>query len=388
MPGDTDRRSHPSDAGSYRDRDEHERSGRTRRHGSPTTGREAKEDNRRPQRRTQSRSRSRSQSPSRHRSHRHHKGTHRHRHRRRQLPHSARPLSKSDFDAFRPFFARYLDLHKNKYIEDMDEREVRGRWKSFVAKWNEGQLAAGWYDPEYFEEVLQMSWQEPQAKAPVASRPPVETGGPSRNAKSPTDSERYEESGRGEGQEDEDDDEDDGYGPRLPGQAPRESTQSSMRAGTSRHGPGIPSLQDLEVQRELAEEERLDGVAQIRWERKKDRDEQKARLEELLPRAEAGTRERQLEKRREVNEKMKAFREPSPGAAEVNENELMGGGDGVEEYKRAKVAAERKKTERELRREEIQRAKEAEREERLQKYRQREEGTIAVLKEIARQRYG
>lgn len=273
-------------------------------------------------------------------------------------------------------------MHKNKLIEDMDEREVRGRWKSFVAKWNEGQLAAGWYDPEYFDEVLQMSWQEPQAMAPKAIRPSAEADGPARSANSPTELVRYGETARGqdEVEEDDDDDDDDGYGPRLPGQAPR--------VGTARHGPGIPSLQDLEVQRELAEENRLDEVAQLRWERKIDRNEQKARLEELVPRAEAGTRERQLEKKREVNEKMKAFREPSPGTAEVNENELMGGGDGVEEYKRAKVAAERKKTERELRREEIQRAKEAEREERLRQYRQREEGTIAVLKEIARQRFG
>lgn len=280
-----------------------------------------------------------------------------------------------------------MDLHKNKLIDDMDEREVRGRWKSFMAKWNEGQLAAGWYDPEYFQEVIQMSWQKPSAMAPVASRPAAGTDGPSRNANSPIDSERYEKVERGQGEEDDDED-DDGFGPRLPGQAPRGSAQSSMRAGTARHGPGIPSLQDLEVQKELAQEERLDEVAQLRWERKNDRNEQKARLEELVPRAEAGTRERKLEKKREVNEKMKAFREPSPGAAEVNENELMGGGDGVEEYKRAKVVAERKKTERELRREEIQRAKEAEREERLQHYRKREESTIAVLKEIARQRYG
>jgi len=42
----------------------------------------------------------------------------------------------------------------------------------------------------------------------------------------------------------------------------------------------------------------------IRYARKLDRKEQKAALDELVPRAEAGTRERQLEKKKEVNEKM------------------------------------------------------------------------------------
>jgi hypothetical protein len=32
-------------------------------------------------------------------------------------------------------FALYLDIQKQKYIDDLDEDEVRGRWKSFVGKW-------------------------------------------------------------------------------------------------------------------------------------------------------------------------------------------------------------------------------------------------------------
>jgi hypothetical protein len=32
-------------------------------------------------------------------------------------------------------FGMYLDIQKGKYIEDMDEEEVKGRWKSFVQKW-------------------------------------------------------------------------------------------------------------------------------------------------------------------------------------------------------------------------------------------------------------
>ena len=126
----------------------------------------------------------------------------------------------------------------------------------------------------------------------------------------------------------------------------------------------------------------------IRFARKVDRKAQKEALNELVPRAEAGTRERQLEKKKEVNEKMKSFREKSPGAVEVPDTELMGGGDGIEGYKKQKQEFERKKNERELRKEEILRARMAEREERLQEYRQKEEGTMAMLKQLAKQRFG
>lgn len=141
----------------------------------------------------------------------------------------------------------------------------------------------------------------------------------------------------------------------------------------------------------IAELENEDGLARrddIRFARKTDRKEKKAALDELVPRAEAGTRERQLEKKKEVNEKMKLFREKSPGAAEVPDTELMGGGDGIETFKKTKQEFERKKNERELRKEEILRARMAEREERLQEYRTKEEGTMEMLKALAKQRFG
>jgi hypothetical protein len=137
--------------------------------------------------------------------------------------------------------------------------------------------------------------------------------------------------------------------------------------------------------------EEEDGQARrddIRYERKMDRKQQKEALNELVPRAEAGTRERQLEKKKEVNEKMKSFREKSPGALEVPESELMGGGDGIEGYKKQKQEFERKKNERELRKEEFLRARAAEREERLAEYKQKEDSTMAMLRALAKQNFG
>jgi len=32
-------------------------------------------------------------------------------------------------------FASYLDIQKQIILEELDEREVRGRWKRFCGKW-------------------------------------------------------------------------------------------------------------------------------------------------------------------------------------------------------------------------------------------------------------
>ncbi|KAF7544553.1 hypothetical protein G7046_g9761 [Stylonectria norvegica] len=71
-----------------------------------------------------------------------------------ELPCGARPLSKADLRAFEPLLAEYLSLQKQRDVDAMDDRELRGRWKSFVGKWNRGELAEGWYDPETFARIV------------------------------------------------------------------------------------------------------------------------------------------------------------------------------------------------------------------------------------------
>jgi hypothetical protein len=138
----------------------------------------------------------------------------------------------------------------------------------------------------------------------------------------------------------------------------------------------------------MEEEDALARIENMRSKRKAERKLQKEALDELVPRAEAGTFERRLEKKATVNDTMKSFRERSPGAAEVPETELMGGGDGISDFKKQKQEFERKKNERELKKEEFLRARAAEREERLEDYRVKEESTMAMLKELAKQRFG
>jgi hypothetical protein len=117
-----------------------------------------------------------------------------------------------------------------------------------------------------------------------------------------------------------------------------------------------------------------------------DRKLQKERFEEANPRAEPGSRERQLEKKRETAAANRVFRdEKSPGAEEVGESDLIGGEDGIKAHLKD---TQRKKSERELRKEEIYRAREAEREKRLAIHRVKEDKTMEMLKSLARQRYG
>lgn len=263
-------------------------------------------------------------------------------------------------------FALYLDIQKGKELEDMEEREIGGRWKSFIGKWNRGELAEGWYDPKTL------------AKAIDSSSSMHESTG--REPPKPEQREYTAERDQRDGKEGEDSESDDEIGPALPGQEGR---------SRGRAGPKIPNMQDLELKREMEAEDRDVYRDDIRHARHLDRKAQKSALEELVPRAEPGTHERKLEKKADLNAKLKSFREKSPGAAlEVPDDELMGGGDGIGEFKKAKEQFERKKNEREIRREEVLRARVAEREERLSEYRGKEEKTMEMLKGLARARFG
>ena len=185
------------------------------------------------------------------------------------------------------------------------------------------------------------------------------------------------------------DNDSDDFGPPLPTDLIHASGTDGKRAG-----PAIPRMDDLQLQRELLDEslskERRQELEELRAARKADRKLQSARLDELVPRAEAGTRERQLEKKREAAASNKAFassKEPG-GDVDLPDAEVMGGGDSLEELKRMKQANERKKTEREIRREEVLRAKQVEREERVRGMKEKEAKTMAMLQEIAKARFG
>jgi hypothetical protein len=44
-------------------------------------------------------------------------------------------LMKHDLSRYWPMFALYLDIQKQLDIEELEEGEIKGRWKSYVNKW-------------------------------------------------------------------------------------------------------------------------------------------------------------------------------------------------------------------------------------------------------------
>lgn len=186
-------------------------------------------------------------------------------------------------------------------------------------------------------------------------------------------------------------DEDDGFGPAIPSQITAAHSGSWSRGIGA--GPSIPTTGELREKRvfeaEEAQEARAASISALRAERRADRTLQRERLEEIAPRAEGGTKERQLEKKRETAAANRSFAEARERSPEVGDNDLMGGeGDDLVNLKRRKKEEERKKNERELRKEEALRARAAEREVKLKGLREKEEKTMAYLKELARARFG
>ncbi|KAF2097478.1 hypothetical protein NA57DRAFT_58062 [Rhizodiscina lignyota] len=323
------------------------------------------------------RSRHRSRSPGhyRSRSHDRHGRSHRRKHSPRpaepvKLPLYAKPLSKHDFQDFKPLFALYLDVQKQLDIQDLPEREVKGRWKSFMGKWNRGELAEGWYDPITKRKAISSlsTAAEPSASPPPAKR--------QKRASPVAPSPRANEVSTAQDQHD---DSSDDFGP-----APLPKDAHGYKSG-----PSIPTQQDLALRDEASAEDAALRRADLRFDRKLDRKAQKERLDELVPRSEGNTHERRVEKRADARAVQSSYREAKDGGADdVGEGDLLGGEEGIEGYRATKKEAERKKNEREIRKEELWRARAAEREERLKEHRAKEDKTMEWLKGLARQRFG
>ncbi len=173
---------------------------------------------------------------------RHHRHHHRHRHRHhearqdagteKELPFAARQLSRRDLAAFRSLLAHYLDLQKTLDICALDEAEVRGRWKSFVGKWNRAELAEGWYDPEVFQRAVRDY--------------PDTASLPSDHCQQQTDPSPSATLGELGPTAPDSDPESDSYGPPPPPPAGHHSLLPRTQTTTSRApGPTIPTEADL-----------------------------------------------------------------------------------------------------------------------------------------------
>lgn len=185
----------------------------------------------------------------------------------------------------------------------------------------------------------------------------------------------------------------DDFGPALPishAQTSRAQAASKQPTGP---GPSIPTSSDLLAHHEQSAEDtaaaRHTQHLTLTHARKADRTLQSTHLEEIIPSAAPGTRDRLLEKKREANFSNSTFAasKTEGGDVDLPDSAVMGI-DSVGELKQMKADRERKRSERELRREEIMRARRAEREEKQRWLKEREEKTMVGLKELAKARFG
>ena len=237
---------------------------------------------------------------------------------------------------------------------------------------NRGELAEGWYDTATLRKAQASAAATLEPSSSISSKTPLRRPSPS-----------YADQHRGEAEVSS---EDDVIGPTLPGK------EAEQHGFGKRSGPAIPNSQDLTLRKELDEEDRDAARSGLRQDRKLDRRLQKEHLDEIIPRAEAGSKERMLEKKREKADSNRAFastKTEAGGVEEVPESDLLGDDDGgIDGLKKLKKIEERKKNERELRKEEILRARKEEREERIREYQAKEERTMSGLVALARAKFG
>lgn len=138
----------------------------------------------------------------------------------------------------------------------------------------------------------------------------------------------------------------------------------------------------------MIEEDAIEHRKILQQARRADRTDRREKLEELLPRAEPGSKERMMEKKREAGAAANSYREKADGTGEmedIGEKDLMGDADDLRAIKKQQ---DRQKNERELRREEALRARAEEREHKVRGLREREEQTMERLKALAKSRFG
>ncbi|CAO1635288.1 unnamed protein product [Jaminaea pallidilutea] len=192
---------------------------------------------------------------------------------------------------------------------------------------------------------------------------------------------------------------DSGWGSRSRDDAGDTSTLGATRGGPSAPvpiGPSHPSDHRYDVE-SSAEKARLQAQAQRRASRRDEKDRQ----EEVAPRATG--RDAVVEKRREKNRSNREFAEGAGaggGMDELDENDLMGGGDSFADALAAKrAAAERRhvggrggggagNSEAMSAREAKRAEREAEQMEKRSEYRRKEDATMDMFKKMAAERFG
>ncbi|KAF8579250.1 hypothetical protein K439DRAFT_1648531 [Ramaria rubella] len=269
------------------------------------------------------------------------------------LPRGTNPISEDDYFLKSAEFGRWLRVEKGKYFDGLTAEKSRSYFRKFVKSWNRGRLSAELYKP--FDPASIPSSQQTAYKWSFASN---------RSRVNEDELRRVRESVGG-----------DTYGPPPP------ASESSRNTGRIQ-GPTLPSTSDLQLAREDAES--YAAMAHLA-KRKRDRGEDKDRIEDMVGPKEVG-REGMLEKKRVKREGDRAFRDAKEDAGlEVGEDVLMGGGSSFKERIAQRDAA-RARFETKKRGDRDSRLNE--RNERAEQIKEKDRKTMEMFKQLAKERFG
>ncbi|TFK56907.1 hypothetical protein OE88DRAFT_1640726 [Heliocybe sulcata] len=271
---------------------------------------------------------------------------------RSRLPDGVDEITESDYFLKSAEFRVWLKDEKGKYFDQLSGEKARSYFRKFVKAWNRGKVSKSLY-----RGVDQASQHSTAYKWSFASK----TDRKEREAIEAVRREIGESNYSRESQQNS------GSGPGGSGR---------------RQGPTLPSREDLILAREAGDESQ---AAERQYKRKRDREEAKERIEDMVGPKEVG-REGMLEKKRAKRESDRAFREKGDdGFVEADESTLMGGGDSFRERIAQRDAArkrfaEKRQSHRDERVSEVQ--------ERRSALREKDKSTMDMFMKMAQERFG
>ncbi|KAJ4470881.1 hypothetical protein J3R30DRAFT_3531646 [Lentinula aciculospora] len=270
-----------------------------------------------------------------------------------RLPHGAKPITEADYFQKSDEFRLWLKDTKGKYFDELSGDKARGYFRKFVKYWNRGKLSKSLYagiDSSTIPSRAQTGYK--WSFASKASRADDEALQRARASVSAATLKRdFDESFDG--------------------------LSASSRSASRVQGPTLPSTADMQLAREFAVESREE---EYRLKRKRERKEDKDRIEDMVGPREVG-REGMMEKKRVKRESDRTFRDKGDEGLEADESTLMGGGDSFkQQIARRDAARQRYQQKNEEKTNTIR--------ERASASREKEDATMAMFQKLAKERFG
>ncbi|KAI0694451.1 hypothetical protein BC835DRAFT_1274554 [Cytidiella melzeri] len=268
-----------------------------------------------------------------------------------RLPNDAKPISESDYFLRSDEFRVWLKDEKHKYFDELPSDKSRKYFRKFVKAWNRGKLPKTLYygvEPQAASTQTGYKWSF-ASKATKADAEALRAA-------------RQEVSAANNGR---------------PNIGPSASTSGSGRV----QGPTLPSQSDLALAREDTDSRR--GYERD-LKRKRDKKEEKERIEDTIGPKEVG-REGMLEKKRAKREADRSFRDKGDDGLEADESTLMGGSDSFQQQIARRDAARKRKEESKFG---ARDERDAAARERANAIRQKDRATMDMFMQMAKQNFG